>query len=228
MLLASDFDNTLYVKDENVLKRNIESIKKYRSKGNIFVIITGRGIDFAKKDIEKNNIDYDYLICENGAMIFDSNDNLLSSTYIDKKDVLTIMDLINKNDYKYILDTGYKYIYNNEANYNELAAIFIEKKDIDNPEEFLNNIMSRTNTYSYISPLHINIVNKTINKLEALKYLTKLIGINNDIYTIGDAVNDISMIEYYSGGIISDHESELNSLPNKNYDTLSDYIEELI
>lgn len=228
MLLASDFDNTLYVKDKSILKRNIESIKKYRSNGNIFVIITGRGIDFAKKDIEKNNIDYDYLICENGAMIFDSNDNLISSTYIDKKDVLTIIDLINKNDYKYILDTGYKYIYNNEVNYNELAAIFIEKKDIDNPEEVVNNIMSITNTYSYISPLHINIVNKTIDKLVALKFLTKLIGINKDIYTIGDAVNDISMIEYYSGGIISNHEAELNSLPNKNYDTLSDYIEELI
>ncbi len=228
MLLASDFDNTIFIEDETKLKRNIEAINKFREKGNIFVIITGRGIKSIKEELIKYNISYDYLICENGGMIFDSNDNVIKSTYLNKEDVLTIIDMINKNNYKYILDDGYSYIYNNETDYNRLVAIFIEKSSTKNPEEVVNTIMFNTNTYSYISPLHINIVNRNINKLEALKYLTNIIGIKTGIYTIGDAVNDISMIEYYSGGIMSKHEEALNSLPNKNYDALSDYIEELI
>ena len=42
-ILASDFDNTIYFPDNDELtKDNIESIKKFITKGNIFCVITGR------------------------------------------------------------------------------------------------------------------------------------------------------------------------------------------
>lgn len=228
MLLASDFDNTLFVKDKLTLNENIEAINKFREKKNIFVIITGRGIANIKEELIKHNIPYDYLVCENGAMIFDSNDNVIKSTYLNKKDVLTIIDMINKNNYKYILDDGYSYIENMDVDFTKLVCIYLYKNTVENPEKVLSEIIKSTDTYSYISDHNINIVNKSINKLEVLKYLTNIIGIRDNIYTIGDAVNDISMIEYYHGGVMSKHEEELNFLPNKNYDTLKDYIEELI
>ena len=71
-LLVSDYDGTLKssVKD---LMLNIEAINKFREKGNLFVIITGRGKSI-REYIEEYNIPYDYLICENGAIIYDKND----------------------------------------------------------------------------------------------------------------------------------------------------------
>jgi len=181
-----------------------------------------------KNELLKYNISYDYLICENGAMIFDSDDNVIKSTYLNKEDVLTIIDMINKNNYKYILDDGYNYIENMDVDITKLVCIFLYRNTVKNPEKTLSEIINSTNTYSYLSDNNINIVNKSVNKLESLKYLINIIGIKDNIYTIGDAVNDISMIEYYQGGIMSRHEKELNQLPNKNYDTLKDYIEELI
>ena len=48
-ILASDFDNTLYIKNENELNKNILALKKYLSKGNLFCIITGRSYTSVKK-----------------------------------------------------------------------------------------------------------------------------------------------------------------------------------
>ena len=41
-IIASDFDETLFIKDENQFSKNIKAIDNFINKGNIFVIITGR------------------------------------------------------------------------------------------------------------------------------------------------------------------------------------------
>ena len=227
MLLASDFDNTLYVSDINIINKNIESINKFRSNGNLFVIITGRG-NSIKKYIEDCEIPYDSLICENGAMIYDNANNLIFSSYLDTEDVSKIISIIKRDNLKYILDTGRDYLTDINKEYKELACIFLDRKTISSSEILLEEILNTTNTYSYISDNWINIVNKNINKKLALDKLNTILNNKYEIHAIGDAINDISMITKYNGGIMKEHEKELDYLPNKNYDSLSDYIEELI
>ena len=48
------------------------------------------------------------------------------------------------------------------------------------------------------------------------------------IHCIGDGLNDIDMIKKYNGGLMKNHEKELDVLENKTYDSLSSYIKELI
>ena len=57
-ILASDFDNTLYIKNENELNKNILALKKYLSKGNLFCIITGRSYTSVKKLFSKEFKNY--------------------------------------------------------------------------------------------------------------------------------------------------------------------------
>ena len=227
MILASDFDDTLFTNDINIVNKNIESINKFRNLGNLFVIITGRGISI-RKCIEDYNIPYDYLICENGAMIYDKNDNIISSTYLDIKDIDTIKNIIKRDNLKFILDTGDKYIEDINYNNNSLVSIFIDRKTTNDSEKILEEILSSTNTYSYLSTNWINIVNKSINKMKAINILDNYLENKYKIFAIGDAINDIDMIVKYNGGVMTNHEKELDKLENKNYDTLSDYIEELI
>ena len=53
-ILASDFDNTIYFPDNDELtKDNIESIKKFITKGNIFCVITGRNYTDLKVYLNK-------------------------------------------------------------------------------------------------------------------------------------------------------------------------------
>ena len=227
MILASDFDNTLYVSDINIVNKNIESINKFREKGNLFVIITGRGKSI-REYIEEYNIPYDYLICENGAIIYDKNDNIVSSVYLAKEDINKIVDIIKRDNLKYILDTGDQYITDMNTSYKDIACIFLDRKTIKNPEKLLEEILSTTSTYSYLSDNWINSININIDKKLALDKLNEVLDYKYEIHAIGDAINDISMITSYDGGIMEHHEKELDELPNKNYETLSDYIEELI
>ena len=73
-ILASDFDDTLFVNNKDILEKNIKAIKEFITNGNIFCIITGRNYSYLKQDLIKYNIPYSYLICCDGAKIFNNVD----------------------------------------------------------------------------------------------------------------------------------------------------------
>ena len=49
----------------------------------------------------------------------------------------------------------------------------------------------------------------------------------DDLYVIGDSVNDLEMLTTFQGAIMKNHSVELDKLNKKTYDTLYEYIEEL-
>lgn len=228
MLLASDFDGTIFVENKEILNKNIKSINDFRKNKNIFVIITGRGICSIKKELIKNNIKYDYLLCNNGAMIFDNKDNILSKTYLEEENVLKTIDIIKKNNFNFMIDTGLDFINSLDVNTKQIISIYIDKKTVSSPTKTLKEIDNKTNTYNYISPNWINMVNKKINKEKSLKKLLNLINYDGKVFTIGDAINDLDMIKEFDGGIMKIHEKELDLLPNKKYEEFNEYIKELI
>ena len=50
----------------------------------------------------------------------------------------------------------------------------------------------------------------------------------DDIYVIGDDINDYEMLEYFKGAIINRHNPILDNLNLSSYETISDYIEEIL
>ena len=67
-VLVVDYDRTLFINNDDVLN-NINSINKFRENGNIFIIATGRTYNSLKKEIDKYNIEYDYLILNHGSLL---------------------------------------------------------------------------------------------------------------------------------------------------------------
>lgn len=227
LLVASDFDGTLYVNDINIISKNIEYINKLRENNNLFAIITGRGLSIIEL-LKKYNISYDFLICENGAIIYDNKDNILYSCYLEQDDIDSTIEIIKKYNLKFIIDTGDKYITDLNQKFSNVASIFLDRKTINDVNEMLKIVKENTNTYSYISPNWINIVNMNVNKKKTLEKLETILENKYKICPIGDAINDVEMISFFDGGVMKNHEKELDNLPNKNYDTLADYIKELI
>ena len=79
-ILASDFDNTIYyLDDEEKNKKNAKAIQDFISQGNTFIIVSGRNYTDIKVLLDKNKISYTYLICEDGAKIFNSVDYCIFS-----------------------------------------------------------------------------------------------------------------------------------------------------
>ena len=124
-ILASDFDNTIYLEnDKEKTKENIVAIKRFVSLGNIFCIITGRSYPDLKKVLIEEDIPYTYLICEDGAKIFNNMDYCLNTILLDKKEVDEIVSFAEENNWDYYLDDGY----NHTENHSDCVMIFKEKK----------------------------------------------------------------------------------------------------
>lgn len=227
LLVASDFDGTLYVNDTNIINKNVEYINKLRENNHLFAIITGRGLSI-RELLKKYNISYDFLICENGAIIYDNKDSILYSCYLEQDDINSTIEIIKKYNLKFIIDTGDKYITDLNQEFSNVASIFLDRKTINAVNEMLKIVKENTNTYSYISPNWINIVNMNVNKKKTLEKLETILENKYKICPIGDAINDVEMISFFDGGVMKNHEKKLDNLPNKNYDTLADYIKELI
>lgn len=215
--LVSDFDGTLY--DDNFLN-NLKSVRKFMNDNNIFVIATGRTFQNIKTKTQELNIPYDYLICSDGAAIYDKGDNLIYNKYLDKKikeDI--IQDLKNDKRVKTImLDDNNDLISNIEV---DTSRILVKTYNDFDYADIINQLRQTYRLLKiYKSPNWINISYET--KDVAISYLEKIIS-PSKLYVVGDSDNDIEMIEKYDGYIMKKN----NSCVNNNYKVI-DSIENLI
>ena len=77
-IIATDFDGTL--NQNGIGREKREAIAAWRKAGNLFGIVTGRGFRSIYEVIKDTGIGYDFLICNNGAVICDSKLNILTDT----------------------------------------------------------------------------------------------------------------------------------------------------
>lgn len=223
-ILASDFDLTLYVKEEAVIKNNVSAISKFIKLGNLFCIITGRNYSNIKKLLTQYHIPYHYLICQDGAKIFDSMDYCFSTEYLSREKIEQILPIIEKYNFSYYLDDGY----NETTNFDDCIKVACYLKGRIRAAEELTSELKPLGVYAYLSTDHINIVDNSVNKKNALEKVLLHADCNkNDLYVIGDSINDLEMLTAFQGAIMKNHHKNLEKLGKKNYSTLADYIEEL-
>ncbi len=224
-VLASDFDNTLYVNDEQIMHNN-KRIKSFIENGNIFVIATGRSYIDISKMILKYNIPYNYLICNDGGTIFDSNGKLLYKKDIPINIAYDIMNYVKLNNLEELtyIDTGFDYtrVIDEEVN-----AIIIRDINRVNSKKILQDIETKyPEIHGYISDNWINITEKTVTKSNGIKYLEQQLNLNHDeIYTIGDTINDIPMIKEYNGGCMINSTNDLKQCCTNYFNNVSEYID---
>lgn len=226
-ILCSDFDNTLYFKDD-ILKtaKNVETVRNFIAQGNIFCIITGRSYMEIKQDLTRINVPYTYLVCADGAMILDSTDYCLKKVNLDKETVERAYNILKENGYEPYLEDGYN-ITTNPNDCIKVASLYATDKDA--AIKIANQISKELNVYAYASRKHININNIKNDKEQALLRLAEVANLNpKDFYVIGDDVNDYEMLENFKAAIVEKHNPMLDKFHLPVYKTLSDYIEHII
>jgi|GEM_PF-2173113 len=88
-MLVSDYDGTLKSDLKNLMI-NIEVIKKFRKQGNLFTISTGRSYESIKTECDRYGIEYDFLNCYDGSVLFDDQDNLLFANKFTRSDLIAL------------------------------------------------------------------------------------------------------------------------------------------
>ena len=225
-ILASDFDNTIYYLDNpEQNQKNVEAIQRFVSYGNIFIIITGRNYTDLKKLLVENKIPYSYLVCEDGAKIFNNVDYCIDTTYLERNEIERIEEILKEEKCDYFLDDGY----NKTEFLDDCVKIVVNCNDEEEKERIVKTVKEKIDVHIYASRFHVNIIHKTVNKKTALKTLMNLEQLDyNRLHVIGDNDNDYEMLKEFHGGVITKHHHILDELNKEEYDSISDYIEELM
>jgi len=228
-ILASDFDNTIYYLEDDERnirnKPNVEAINNFIAKGNTVIIITGRNFSDLKVLLNELGLKYTYLVCLDGAKIFNNADYCLETTLMKPEEVIKIKEILDEIDCNYYLDDGY----NRTENINDTVKVVVEVSDEEEKEKILEIVNSKLDVHIYKSRFHVNLIDKSVNKRDGLKKLFNIEGLNyNDLTCIGDNDNDYLMLKEFDSVVMKDHHADLDELKLKEYETIKDYINEIM
>lgn len=230
-MVVSDYDGTFYLDEKGIIE-NINKINKFREENNLFIIATGNNWKHFKEVIEKYNINYDYLILDQGACIVDNQDNLLKASCIDYdvcKKLIEEISIINRH---YKLCSPYEEIDTIEENC--ITKISLDFVELQEAIEFTENINKKygeyVNAYTMIFE-EINIVeiiSSETDKNESIKFIIEKEKIlKSAVYTIGNGYNDISMIKNFNGYCMKDSVNELLEICKNQVGTVAEFIEKI-
>lgn len=213
-LLVSDYDGTIYFKDDvEYTNTNLNAINELLKTNNKFCIATGRSFKSIKEQIDRFSIRYDYLITNNGNIVFDDKNNLISFKLLDKCLVRELVYALRKlsNINNIILYDMYGNETNNFFEVVEIVIGFNKRFDINE----LNDLKDLLKFLTYRMHYHKCYFKDDTIKSDGIKFISDTYKIpKKNIYTIGDDVNDKDMINNYNGFIIPESYINNGSLNN--------------
>ena len=224
-ILVSDFDESFY-NDE--FDRNIELVNDFVSKGNIFIIATGRSMHDLMKTIKDKDIQVSYYICSDGSTIYDQFLNIIYRKDLEDKDVRPLYNMLvnDKNIISSYIDTTTGLTGDVNRSANRIVGVFIDYEKALDLAYSINNTFD--NAYAYLSKTHININNKHVNKAISLSYLKEYYNFDeNDIYTFGNDINDISLNMYDNSYILKSASEQIKTGFKHSVDSFEEVIADI-
>lgn len=235
-LFVTDYDDTLYQNDDGI-KENIKNLKKLQKKKFLIVISTGRSYPSIKLQVDKYQIPYDYLSCADGSIIYDTKGQIIYKSCINDDIIEILQSFYEKLPYEEIQFSYPEGYLNTLKGTQDLLGINICLSSNNYNKKIVKEFMKlkkKYPNYNYLAYQHINfsylcIKPINISKSFAISILKDKFKIKKeDIYVIGDSSNDIEMIKDFNGVRMTNSYPEIIKLTNKSYNTVSDYINEII
>ena len=253
-LLATDYDGTLRYA-QNVMEEDIEAIQEWKKQGNLFVIATGRSLESILMEVQKYNLPCDYIVTNNGGMVFDANQKELMSNYLDYITSLDIIYAVKQMEHvsSYVVNDGvhrHKIVVNEDEidqRYPDLQPDLSEEEVLDEGNfaqivlsmstldsalhmaEQINQYFSGT-VVAYANNYAVDVVPKGISKATGIEFVVEYAQVTEeDVYTIGDAHNDIPMIEFGENGYAMEMAAEdVKQFAAGVYSSVHDLIEHIL
>ncbi len=200
-LLVSDYDGTFKFTPYS-LSINIEAVKKFREKGNVFAISTGRNFDSIRSEIQKYNIPFDYLGCTDGSLLYDSNFTLMKKHEFQNDEVGIIDSRLKKMKVDFIKDlfkckdvlqyySNILKLENKEDVLEEFHNLFSDRGDFLDVDHF------KFGNYAEWLLLRPRGINKTKTAYDIMSIRDDVLV--EDVITIGDGDNDMTMLKEFNG-----------------------------
>jgi len=259
-LLASDYDGTFHRHDDEDMKNNLTAVKNWRKNGNVFAFSTGRDMGNMIYEKNKNRIQSDYVVALNGALVVDKDNNIIFKATIPNKLAEELVDLMKARVGDEIMVQGgfdgcnqtnrklegakaeerrerNKKIYKQslrDALKNEIVSLGCLNENFEDAKALQKEISEKygSEVEAFINLNYINIIPKGISKASGIAVVAKHSGVEvENIYVVGDDLNDIPMFERYKGYAVSNSKKEVKEKSIKVCSSVSllikDYLRDL-
>ena len=213
LLLGTDYDNTFRIAGK-ISDENIEAVKEWRKRGNLFGIVTGR---FEPPD-DIFKFDFDFIMCCSGGLLYNnageieysvtgSNETLVNLArgcmkYSDGDDIFKVRacDGIYEFEYDEIRESNFENI--RELGVFNQASIYFD--DLERATAVVEKLQQEVTGVSVLqNGTSIDIPPAGMNKAEGLRRYAALHNVKPcDVYTTGDNMNDYEMLSVWNGYVV--------------------------
>lgn len=205
-LLVSDYDGTLCQQGE-VSAEDQEVLRAWRSQGNLFAIATGRGFSSIANALAAWPIHCDYLICVNGAEIYDGAYSLLHTVTFSLQNLQPTWHCLQDFAEEMVAVSGKVEYTLPLKDRMKVEEDMISQLSICYPDR--NTAWRAADTCDGVLPSKlrllrngrwINIVSAEVDKSTAIEVILQSLGNDREApIVIGDDLNDMEMISRYGG-----------------------------
>jgi Cof subfamily protein (haloacid dehalogenase superfamily) len=228
-MLVLDLDDTLLREDYSISDRNLDALTKAQEQGVKVVLASGRPTEAMYQFSELLQLDkYDsYIISYNGARITSmQNRDILFENSLSKEQIHSLYDfsvanklhIITFSEKGVISETQSPYIDNeirltgmphclvpsfkDEVQFSAVKCILLEDPIYLKEMEAKLKEECPEFSVSISKPFYLEVVQNGIDKALSIDFLAKKLGIqNHEIIAVGNAGNDLSMIQYAGLGV---------------------------
>ena len=229
-IIATDYDGTL--NHNGIDERKINAIALWRKSGNLFGIVSGRGVKSLFDVIKDKAFEYDFLIANNGAVICDKSLNILTETKCDGSIIKPfIIDLFSWGCPFVNVDSAESYMTKADINDIEKGDYLLKKLPeityfnqmntmLENESEAEKIVLKIEEKYKDIlTPLQngqcIDIVPFGVNKANGIYGLLDVVGGKyEDVIAVGDNINDTHMIKEFRSYAMENGVDKIKALAN--------------
>lgn len=213
-IIGSDYDGTL--NHNGIDDKKKKALERWRNEGNIFALISGRGINSVLELYNEKQFPCDYLIANNGAVIMKTDGTVISDIRCDSSLTVPLLKLLFEKGCPWgQIQTSFS------------CRVYADSKDCEDDDEYTLENMPEIPYFNQINtalpdfesaakvaacirehfgdkltPLQngvcIDIVRADVNKARGLYTLMEYLGAKyDDIIAVGDNINDADMIREF-------------------------------
>lgn len=232
-MLVLDLDDTLLRDDYSISNRNKELLIKAQKQGVKVVLASGRPTSAMVRYAEELKLDhYDsYMISFNGATVTSMKMNeVLFETSLTKKEIHSLHDfsiennvhIITYSDKGVVSETNSKYIdvelkltgiphhkvacFKSEITTSAVKCILLEHPDYLKEVEIKLKAERTDLSVSRSKPFFLEVMPRGIDKAASIDLLANKLGIKqSEVIAVGNAGNDLTMVQYAGLGIWVDN-----------------------
>ncbi len=240
-IICTDYDGSL--NHGGITEEKRKAISRWRKAGNLFGVVSGRGIRSLSEVIDDKNFEYDFLIANNGALIYNAQHQVIKE-FRCKGDVAKpfIEDLFswgcpfgNIDTYKSFFATRDDLpLREGELRLEEVPDIeYFNQINtmLDNDKEAGKVVLKIKEKYSeLLNPLQngqcIDITPKGVDKALGIYALLDAVGGSyEDVIAVGDNINDEAMIREFRSYAMANGVQMIKDLADEITEGITELIE---